>query len=530
MKNRLLQAAFLLGALCMIALVMGIVRFYTGKPRPNTNYLAIINQPVVAAADDEKAWTIYRDLWIKYDFGEGGDGSLQELFVGDTNADGGWRLVRPDDGRDWQTATKKLASIEELLEGFRVGGLRPLLGVPLQFDSADHSEQDFQALYPKADYQAALNRRRAGAGSEDNEMMFSILLPHVQVMRKGARALVVDSRWALEQNDPERATRNIEAMLGMSRQVTDSKLYICSLFGCALHSYAMDLIDECLNSPTSFDDEQLKRIHSAVTNTPIDEMISFSTERAIFLDFVQKIYTDDGHGDGRITPIGIEILEEFEKLNFYGSQDQAPIPWFESAIRQIASSSAKYNIASRKQLTKKAEEFYDRAPQIFLASFISHESKAFEIDKLSHSYAPLKMLFRPMLMTRFIVARARGNSGGVSIALAVIRYQRQHGKLPESLNELVPEFLPEIPLDPIDHRPLRYQRRDDGFIVYSVGTNQIDNGGQLVWVNQNRNYVTILPNDSTAEDYRPMSASEVTLNMTYPGDWILWPRFRNPNQ
>lgn len=356
-KNRLLQAAFLLGALCVIALVMGVVRFYMGNPRPNTNYLAIINQPVVAAADDEKAWSIYRDLWIKYDFGEGGDGSLQELFVRDANADGGWRLVRPDDGRDWQTATEKLASIEELLEGFRVGGLRPLLGVPLQFDSADYSERDFQAIYPKADYQAALNRRRAGAGSDDNEMMFSILLPHVQVMRKGARALVVDSRWALEQNDPERATRNIEAMLGMSRQVTDSKVLICSLVGFAIHSHAMDLIDECLNSSTNFNDEQLKRIHLAVTNTPIDEMISFSTERAIFLDFVQKIYTDDGHGDGRITPRGIKILEEFEKLNFYVSQDQAPIPWFESAIRQIASSSAKYNIASRKQLTKKLKNF-----------------------------------------------------------------------------------------------------------------------------------------------------------------------------
>jgi hypothetical protein len=62
-------------------------------------------------------------------------------------------------------------------------------------------------------------------------------------------------------------------------------------------------------------------------------------------------------------------------------------------------------------------------------------------------------------------------------AVAVERYRLATGQLPDDLSELVPSHLEEIPLDPFDGRPLRYKKRDGGYVVYSVGPDGTDDNG-----------------------------------------------------
>ena len=62
-------------------------------------------------------------------------------------------------------------------------------------------------------------------------------------------------------------------------------------------------------------------------------------------------------------------------------------------------------------------------------------------------------------------------------ATAVERHRLKHGKLPDGLNDLVPEFLPAIPDDPFDGAPLRYKKLAKGYVVYSVGDDRVDDGG-----------------------------------------------------
>jgi ABC-type transport system involved in multi-copper enzyme maturation permease subunit len=64
-------------------------------------------------------------------------------------------------------------------------------------------------------------------------------------------------------------------------------------------------------------------------------------------------------------------------------------------------------------------------------------------------------------------------------ALAVERYRLQYGLWPDTLDMLVPSFLPEVPLDPHDGKRLRYRRLPDGVVIYSVGPDLTDNGGNL---------------------------------------------------
>jgi hypothetical protein len=62
-------------------------------------------------------------------------------------------------------------------------------------------------------------------------------------------------------------------------------------------------------------------------------------------------------------------------------------------------------------------------------------------------------------------------------ALAIERYRLKYDALPESLEQLVPEFMEEVPRDPFDNEVLRYIKHDDGYTVYTIGEDGIDNGG-----------------------------------------------------
>jgi hypothetical protein len=67
-----------------------------------------------------------------------------------------------------------------------------------------------------------------------------------------------------------------------------------------------------------------------------------------------------------------------------------------------------------------------------------------------------------------------------AVALATRAYALEHdGKLPERLEDLVPNYLPMVPVDPLaaEAKPLRYVSGEKP-LVYSVGENGRDDGGK----------------------------------------------------
>ena len=79
-------------------------------------------------------------------------------------------------------------------------------------------------------------------------------------------------------------------------------------------------------------------------------------------------------------------------------------------------------------------------------------------------------MFYEALATRRIAA----------VIVAVQLYRAEHGnRYPVSLAQLVPDYLPAVPIDPMagDGRPLGYHPDTKPAVVYSVGVNGIDDGG-----------------------------------------------------
>jgi hypothetical protein len=108
------------------------------------------------------------------------------------------------------------------------------------------------------------------------------------------------------------------------------------------------------------------------------------------------------------------------------------------------------------------------------------EALSAEIDRDAKKN-PVSAQLTPSLST---IARAcfrkTAQVRAMLVAVALERHRQQSGKWADRLDDLVPAFLEKVPLDPYDGKPLRYARWAEGVVVYSVGEDRIDNGGEVV--------------------------------------------------
>lgn len=100
-------------------------------------------------------------------------------------------------------------------------------------------------------------------------------------------------------------------------------------------------------------------------------------------------------------------------------------------------------------------------------------------------------------------ARARTRVEATRALIACERHRLAYGSYPDTLESLVPEFLPERPIDPFTGDPLGYLIEDDAITLYSAGKDRIDDGGS---------------HDSTAEFWTVTPAPDAEH-----GDWVLFP-------
>ena len=79
----------------------------------------------------------------------------------------------------------------------------------------------------------------------------------------------------------------------------------------------------------------------------------------------------------------------------------------------------------------------------------------------------------------------RQSAAAMRLHLAVEIYRATHGRYPGTLSALVPDVLPEIPVDPHNGLEFGYRLlapgedpRDRGFLLYSFGADMQDNRGE----------------------------------------------------
>ena len=72
----------------------------------------------------------------------------------------------------------------------------------------------------------------------------------------------------------------------------------------------------------------------------------------------------------------------------------------------------------------------------------------------------------------------RARMGLLLVDLAVRNYEAEKGGLPQTLNELVPKYLPFLPKDDFSGNDFIYRPQTNGYLLYGVGSDGKDDGGK----------------------------------------------------
>ena len=502
------------GGVGIVGLYVALLAFFHSQsPNPSVDYLADFNANVIETPEELRAWPIYRESWAKHEFSEGLGGRFEEIYH--ENEDGSQRLIRPTDP-GWKAALAKLDDAQDLLLAFREGAKLPYLGIALEVDPNNYSPEDFRGLYPNRE-QNDVHDYSFGAEASDkanellNDSLIGILLPHVQSFRKAARIFRVDSRRAIEEGDSDRVVENVEVMFGMANQVAESHCLVNALVAMAITQLGYEQIEETLREhPEFLTIAQLERLQKAVREIQPSQFVDFSGERVFIKDMIQRVYSDDGNGNGRLTPEGLEILNmvsEFGGNMFEGEEDF----WSKSITRARVALGplTLFTAASRKEMLEKSESVYDLIDENFDKPYWSGALDAVkaQVETGREKYGVLMTLFPAVKNVKLSVVRVEALNAGTDLGLTIHLYKMETGEWPASIEELRPEWIQEMPMDPLTGNDLKVDFAESGPIIYGFGPDGDDDQGKPTLDSQGK---------PTLSD--PLSAKPTD------GDWVLWPK------
>lgn len=104
---------------------------------------------------------------------------------------------------------------------------------------------------------------------------------------------------------------------------------------------------------------------------------------------------------------------------------------------------------------------------------------AIERDVVAKGGRLVRMLLPATNKVNQAARRSVACARAMQACLAAERYRMKHGKWPAKLDDLVPAFLAAVPRDPIDDKPMKYAAWAEGKVVYSIGNDRHDDGGDV---------------------------------------------------
>jgi hypothetical protein len=308
----------------------------------------------------------------------------------------------------------------------------------------------------------------------DADHPFDTLLPHLAEFKRCALVLGLRAIAELQNGESEKALADVKLTVELTEKIRTEPFLISHLVRAAILQITLQPIYEGL-ADHQWSDAQLVELDSelAKLNFLADFELTMRGERAASistLDFLRRSPKNmvDFATDYRNHQSGFErAIADLEA-------QLVPSSFFYQNELTIARLHQQYFIPMADAT----------AGTVFPAQIKDLDKKSDQ--DMNHHYWQYK-IFAKMLMPaltasvkKFTYCQSSVNLTRTAIALE--RYRLAHGEFPELLDALAPQFIAQIPHDVIGGQPLHYRRTDDGqFILYSVGWNEIDDGGVVVF-------------------------------------------------
>lgn len=197
-------------------------------------------------------------------------------------------------------------------------------------------------------------------------------------------------------------------------------------------------------------------------------------ERLAFLDTIQRVFTDEGFGGGHLIPG--RYMDIFEPQIYDDSEARMYVLPFNTAAGMVH--------ARRDETIRKGNEICDQYNQMWKMTPYEKYAREISDNEISWSLPHQRyFLIRSLMRATYGVSKFtywdKALYQATIVALALKRWRLEKNEYPETLSELIAAgFLKALPADPYSDKPLVYKKTDDDFIIYSVGRNFTDDGGE----------------------------------------------------
>lgn len=303
-------------------------------------------------------------------------------------------------------------------------------------------------------------------------------LPQLSVMRSVSSAFALRGLARLETGDYAGGHEDTLTLLRAAKALERDPFLICLLVRRAQYYAALSMVWEGLYR-RAWSDEQLQRIEIelATVDLPNHLLRSLKAEHAVSLQTIDQLLA------GSNRPRAGMFLRNGEPASGWQTLLGAiPVPrgW----PLQNKAAVSKFYRTQVLELASPEDDVFDSSK---LEELDARAKRAIE---QSGPHGALMGLLMPALSKAVgKVADAQSEIHLARTACALERYWFEHREYPETLEALTPTYMNRILIDPYSGETLRYRRENDRFILYSIGWNGTDDGGEIVLVNQTPAFV-----------------------------------------
>lgn len=279
----------------------------------------------------------------------------------------------------------------------------------------------------------------------DLNMGHAMQLGHLASLRDMARVLRFTAFMKAVDGDISGAVDDTLCILPIGDSLKEEPIVISQLVRFATVHIALDSVEDLLNR-ADLPEAELRRLQEGLTPVLLPEGESMTVKARV--------------GESVVT---LDYIRDFEMVFQY----QEDISLFErlgASAMMIAVDVSGY------------------MPGIFFVADCSRRENNDTLERMAQAMMdPVDLAYLvispPLNKAEYSI---RANMGITLAGLAVERFRLAKGRLPQKLDELVPEFISAIPADPFaDSQPVSYRIKDNGeFVVYSYGWDNDDDRGE----------------------------------------------------
>lgn len=474
-------AKFAGGTLLIACAIYGVIayRYFSQTPRLTRNFAAELNAPILKIPEADRAWPLYRIALEKLN-----RRLPSEIYVSDEY------LECPD--RERFRASARFSRNREVLALIKAAAARPRMGFVL---SDQWTAEDLPWL--KNVYHGAEHSLEPPS---ENPMLLAVVLPPRDEMKLFVEMLCFDAEEAAAVGEGARFVEDLSAAIAVADHWREISLTLGDIYSWQLLRFTMAMLRwTVLENPNLIDENGLdvlaEKLGAYAHDGPIT--LQLAGERMMFEDVVQRMYTDDGAGDGR-------LLAHSTRFRVDGEIATPAAIWFGDDVEtKLLAPLVSWRSPGRREVL----EIYHRAMDATEAACAEPWWRFSGLPEPPE----LQLAMFPTLSNAYLLSQETAQELGASlVAIALSRYRRLHGRWPAALDEAPLDGASDAIVDFHTGGSLRYRLVEDGPLLYSLGADKDDDGGRPA-VNP--------AEEKRSRHWAPLAPGEEAED----GDWILLP-------